>query len=63
MTLEEKIERIVGHEMSQYVARGKTTMLHHTSELMWQSLTHSTDEEIDELYNEYFGNNDEETTA
>ena len=54
MIREEKIERIVGHEMSQYVARGKTTMLHHTSELIWQSLAHSTDEEIDELYNEYF---------
>tara|TARA_B100002019_G_scaffold262834_1_gene250512 strand:+ start:1412 stop:1597 length:186 start_codon:yes stop_codon:yes gene_type:complete len=27
-------------------------------------LEHSmTDEELDELYNEYFGNNDEETTA
>ena len=55
MTNEEKIERIVGHEMSQYVARGKTTMLHHTSELIWKSLAHSTDEEIDNLYNEYFG--------
>ena len=54
MTLEEKIERIVGHEMSQYVARGKTTMLHHTSELIWQSLADSTDEEIDNMYNEYF---------
>jgi hypothetical protein len=54
MTREEKIERIVGHEMNQYVARGKTTMLHHTSELIWQSLVHSTDEEIDEMYNEHF---------
>ena len=54
MTLEEKIERIVAHEMSQYVARGKTTMLHHTSELICQSLAHSTDEEIDNMYNEYF---------
>ena len=54
MTREEKIERIVHHEMSEYVNRGKTTMLHHTSELIWQSLVHSTDEEIDEMYNEHF---------
>ena len=31
---------------------------------MLYDLEHSTtDEELDELYNEYFGNNDEETTA
>ena len=52
MTREEKIECIVHHEMSEYVARGKTTMLHHTSELIWQSLVQSTDEEIDNLYDE-----------
>ena len=54
MTREEKIERIVNHEVSQCVARGKTIMLHNTSELIWQELTNESEYYVDNLYYEYF---------
>jgi len=54
MTREEKIERIVNHEVSQCVARGKTIMLHNTSELIWQELTNESEDYVDNLYYEYF---------
>ena len=39
-------------------------MYRYIFDTMLYDLEHSTtDEELDELYNEYFGNNDEETTA
>ena len=40
--------------MSQCVARGKTIMLHNTSELIWQELTNESEDYVDNLYYEYF---------
>ena len=60
MTREEKIERYI-----ESVVQGMDwkTMYHYVYESIEEDLKDSTDDQIDEMYNYHFEDNDEETTA
>ena len=60
MTREEKIERYVDAVVQNMDYK---TMYESLYEYIYESLGFESDEYIEDLYNEYFGNNDEETTA
>ena len=60
MTREEKIDRYI-----ESVVQGMDwkTMYHYVYESIEEDLKDSTDEQIDEMYNYHFEDNDEETTT
>ena len=60
MTREEKIERYVDAVVQNMDHK---TMYESLYEYIYESLGFESDEYVEDLYNEYFEDNDEETTA
>ena len=60
MTREEKIERYIASVIDQMDYK---TMYMYVWESIEEDIEDSTDEQIDEMYNYHFEDNDEETTA